>query len=91
MWTETVRAAGVGAARVAFDDRRADGTRLATLFLENRKAVPPRATAAVVKAATVAAEDPRLFTHAGIDVKRIVRAKLMFEPNAPRTLGRSSV
>jgi hypothetical protein len=46
MWTETVRAAGVGAARVAFDDRRADGTRLATLFLENRKAVPARAIAA---------------------------------------------
>jgi penicillin-binding protein 1A len=87
----------------------ADGTRLATLFLQNRKAVPARAIPAVVKAATVAAEDARFFTHAGIDVKGILRAlvanvaagrvvqggstiteqlaKLMYGPDAPRSLG----
>ena len=37
----------------------ADGTHLATLFLQNRKAVPARAIPAVIKSATVAAEDAR--------------------------------
>src|SRR5438132_6058803 len=52
----------------------ADGTHLATLFQQNREALPARAIPIVVKAATVAAEDTRFFTHAGIDVKGIVRA-----------------
>ena len=86
-----------------------NGARLATLFVQNRKAVPANAIPAVIKSSTVAAEDARFFTHAGIDVKGVVRAlaadvlagrvvqggstiteqlaKLMYGPNAPRTIG----
>ena len=87
----------------------ADGTPLATLFVQNRTAVQASAIPSVVKAATIAAEDARFLSHAGIDLKGIARAfvanlaagrvvqggstiteqlaKLMYGPNAPRTLG----
>lgn len=52
----------------------ADGSLLATLFIENRDPVSLGDVPAAMKDAVVAAEDQRFFTHKGFDVKSILRA-----------------
>jgi len=53
-----------------------DGTRLATLYLENRKVVHLDQIARVGRRAVLAIEDYQFFRHGAIDVKAIVRAAL---------------
>jgi len=53
-----------------------DGTRLATLYLENRKVVHLDQIAPVGRRAVLAIEDYQFFHHGAIDVKAIVRAAL---------------
>src|SRR5436190_9138252 len=53
-----------------------DGTRLATLYLENRKVVHLDQIARVGRRAVLAIEDYQFFHHGAIDVKAIVRAAL---------------
>lgn len=52
----------------------ADGSLLATLFIENRDPVSLDDVPASMKDAVIAAEDQRFFTHKGFDVKSILRA-----------------
>ena len=52
----------------------ADGTELATLFVENRQTVPLTSVPQSMIDAVVAAEDQRFFSHRGLDLKAVFRA-----------------
>ena len=52
----------------------ADGTRIATVFEENRKEVPLEKVAEVMRQAVVAIEDSRFYEHNGFDPRGFVRA-----------------
>jgi membrane peptidoglycan carboxypeptidase len=51
-----------------------DGTRIATVFEENRKEVPLKKVAPVMAQAVVAIEDSRFYEHAGFDPRGFTRA-----------------
>jgi membrane peptidoglycan carboxypeptidase len=52
----------------------ADGTKIATIFEENRKEVPLDKVAPVMQAAVIAIEDSRFYEHNGFDPRGFVRA-----------------
>ncbi|MBT2515221.1 transglycosylase domain-containing protein [Arthrobacter sp. ISL-30] len=52
----------------------ADGSRIATLFAENRTRVPLEQMSPFIKEAVIAVEDSRFYDHGGIDTTGIMRA-----------------
>jgi membrane peptidoglycan carboxypeptidase len=54
----------------------ADGTLLATVYEENRKEVPLKAVAPIMRQAVVAIEDSRFYEHNGFDPRGFARAAL---------------
>ncbi|QGQ18266.1 PASTA domain-containing protein [Cellulomonas sp. JZ18] len=52
----------------------ADGTLLATVFLQNRTAVPLAEIAPIMQKAVIAVEDRRFYEHSGVDPAGMVRA-----------------
>lgn len=54
----------------------ADGTKIATVFEENRKEIPIEKVAPVMLQAVVAIEDSRFYEHNGVDPRGMVRAAI---------------
>ncbi|HVE75014.1 MAG TPA: transglycosylase domain-containing protein [Mycobacteriales bacterium] len=54
----------------------ADGSLLATLYLENRVSVPLRIVSQGTRKAVIAIEDSRFYAHTGVDVKGTLRAAI---------------
>ena len=52
----------------------ADGTKIATLFEQNRKEVSLQKVAPIMRKAVVAIEDSRFYEHNGVDLRGMVRA-----------------
>src|SRR5690242_2148977 len=49
---------------------------LASVYEQNRKSVPWEAVSTFVKDAVVSTEDPRFFTHGGVDITSAIRAAI---------------
>jgi membrane peptidoglycan carboxypeptidase len=54
----------------------ADGTKIATIFEENRKEIPIEKVAPIMREAVVAIEDSRFYEHNGVDPRGMVRAAI---------------